>query len=167
MAVHFRPFEKADTDAFRALNEAWIIQLFAMEPQDYVVLADPDKYILQKGGHVFVGVDEDRVIACCALLPRESECFELGKMAVDEARRGSGIGRKLVEYAIQQARLIGAKRLYLETNTKLPNAVHVYEANGFRHLSPERVVPSLYARSNVYMELDLPTVQPTSTTTVY
>jgi putative acetyltransferase len=45
--------------------------------------------------------------------------------------------------------------LYLETNKKLTPAVRLYEALGFRHLSPERVVPSPYARADVYMELDL------------
>ena len=155
MALHFRPFEPGDQAAFRDLNETWIVQFFAMEPQDYEVLGDPETYILNKGGHVFMGFDGDEAVACCALLPKESGCFELGKMAVAEERRGQGIGRKMMEYMIGQARLIGAKRLYLESNTKLPNAVHIYEAAGFRHLPPERVVPSPYARSNVYMEMFL------------
>jgi len=126
-----------------------------MEEQDYEVLGDPEAKILNSGGHVFMGVDGEEAVACCALIPRESGCFELGKMAVAEARRGEGIGRKLVEYAIAQARVIGATRLYLESNAKLPNAVHIYETSGFRHLPPERVVPSKYARSGVYMEMFL------------
>jgi hypothetical protein len=48
---------------------------------------------------------------------------------------------------------MGAKRLYLETNSKLQSAIHVYESLGFKHLAPERVIPSPYARANVYMEL--------------
>jgi putative acetyltransferase len=155
MAVVFRHFEAGDQTAFRALNEAWIVKLFAMEPQDFVVLADPETYIVKKGGHVFMGFEGDEAVACCALIPREPGCFELGKMAVAEARRGQGIGRNLVEYTVGQARELGAKRLYLESNTKLPNAVHVYQSAGFRHLPPERVVPSPYARSNVYMEMFL------------
>jgi hypothetical protein len=56
-------------------------------------------------------------------------------------------------HVIGAARASGARRLYLETNRKLANAIHVYESLGFRHLPPERVVPSPYARANVYMEL--------------
>lgn len=153
MSVNFRPFEQADQHAFRALNEAWIVQYFEMEPKDYEVLDDPQTNILQKGGHIFLGVDGDEAVACCALIPREPGCFELGKMAVAESRRGQGIGRKLVEHAITQARALGATRLYLESNAKLPNAVHIYETCGFRHLPPGRVVPSAYARSGVYMEM--------------
>jgi hypothetical protein len=45
--------------------------------------------------------------------------------------------------------------LYLETNTKLQNAIRIYEAVGFRHLPAEQVKPSPYTRANVYMEMTL------------
>ena len=155
MSVEFQPFATGDQPAFRALNEAWIVQYFAMEAKDYEVLDDPENNILNKGGHIFMGVEGGAAVACCALIPKEPACYELGKMAVAESRRGQGIGWKLVEYAIEQARALGAKRLYLESNAKLPNAVHIYEKAGFRHLPPERVVPSEYARSGVFMEMFL------------
>jgi putative acetyltransferase len=50
------------------------------------------------------------------------------------------------------ARALGATKLTLATNSKLPNAIHLYESLGFRHLPPE---PSPYARANVFMEMDL------------
>ena len=59
------------------------------------------------------------------------------------------------EAAVAQARLIGIARLYLESNSRLANAVHLYESAGFRHLLPERIRKSDYSRSNVYMELFL------------
>jgi hypothetical protein len=49
--------------------------------------------------------------------------------------------------------LLFATRLYLETNSKLQNAIHVYESLGFTHLPAESVKPSPYARANVYMEM--------------
>ncbi len=96
-----------------------------MEPKDYEVLSDPETHILRKGGHIFIGLEGAIAVACCALVPRESDCFELSKMAVLESRRGAGFGRALIAYAIDQARIIGATRLYLESNTTLPNAVHL------------------------------------------
>jgi len=71
-------------------------------------------------------------------------------MAVDERLRNQGIGRKVLAYTIEQARVLGARALYLETNNKLANAIHLYEALGFRHLPPK---PSPYVRANVFMEL--------------
>jgi GNAT superfamily N-acetyltransferase len=85
----------------------------------------------------------------------EPEGFELAKMAVSEGLRGNGIGRKLLEHAITEARKLGASRLYLETNRKLANAIHLYESVGFEHVSPDQVIPSPYARANVFMEMKI------------
>jgi GNAT superfamily N-acetyltransferase len=83
----------------------------------------------------------------------EGGCYEVAKMTVVEEHRGRGLGRQLLQHVIEYGQSLGAKRLYLETNNKLRNAVHLYESLGFRHLPPERVKPSPYARSNVQMEL--------------
>jgi putative acetyltransferase len=155
MSVEFRPFAAGDEIAFRELNEAWIVQLFVLESKDLEVLSDPETHIIKKGGRIMMGLDGAEAVACCALIPRAPGSFELSKMAVRESRRGEGLGRKLIAYAIEQARAIGANHLYLESNTKLPNAVHLYEQAGFKHLPPERVRKSPYARSNVHMEMFL------------
>ena len=76
-------------------------------------------------------------------------------MAVTESHRRAGIGRRLLEKAVEEARASGAHRLYLETNRKLVNAIRLYESLGFRHLPPQRITPSPYARADVYMELYL------------
>ena len=151
----FRPFQPGDEAAFRELNEAWIRQYFSMEPKDAEVLGDPVEHILRPGGQIVMATIDDRAVACCALLPMADGGFELGKMAVAEECRGQGVGKKLLSYVVGRARQLGARRLYQETSTRLPNAIHVYEAQGFTHLSPERVRRSPYARSNVYMELFL------------
>jgi GNAT superfamily N-acetyltransferase len=149
----FRPFEAGDEAAFRELNEAWIRQIFAIEAKDNEVLGDPIKHILNPGGEIVMAILEDRAIGCCALLAMPDRSFELGKMAIAEEYRGQGIGKRLLARVVERAREIGARRLYLETSTKLPNAIHMYEAQGFTHLPPERVRRSPYARSDLYMEL--------------
>jgi GNAT superfamily N-acetyltransferase len=92
-------------------------------------------------------------IGTCALLAMGDDAFEVAKTTVSQTHRGLGIGKKLLAHVIEYARSVGARRLYLETNSKLQNAIHVYESLGFRHLPAERVQPSSYARANVYMEL--------------
>lgn len=151
----FRAFESGDAAIFRELNESWIRQVFSMEEKDYEVLGDPVKHILRPGGDIVMAILGDRAVGCCALLVTPDGSLEIGKMAVEEAQRGRGIGRKLLARVIERARERGAKRLYLESSTRLPNAVHLYESQGFTHLPPERVRRSPYARSNVYMEMIL------------
>jgi len=148
-----RPFETGDETAFRELNEAWIADIFVVEDKDWEVLNDPVGQILQPGGALLMAVEDGVAIGTCALLPMKDGAFEVAKMTVAEKCRGLGIGKKLLAYVIEYARAMGASRLYLETNSKLVNAIHVYESLGFRHLPPELVHPSPYARANVYMEL--------------
>ena len=151
--VEFRPFEPGDEAAFRDLNEAWIAGHFVVEDKDWEVLNDPVGHILDLGGAIFIARQEGVAIGTCALLAMEEGAFEVAKMTVAEKCRGLGIGKKLLNHVIEYARGVGARRLYLETNQKLVSAIHVYESVGFRHLPPERVQASPYARANVYMEL--------------
>ena len=153
--IHIRPFKPGDEDAFRSLNEAWIAKYFVIEPADREVLEDPVANILARGGHIFMALADCRPVGCCALLPMGPGEFELAKMTVSEQERGRGIGRKVLEYAITQAKKLGATRLYLETNRKLVNAIHLYESVGFQHVCPDQVIPSPYARANVFMEMAL------------
>mgnify|MGYP001798451154 CR=1 FL=1 len=75
------------------------------------------------------------------------------KMTVAASYRGRGLGRRMLAYTIAQAKALGAASLYLETNDSLVDAIHLYEALGFRQLPAERVTQSPYARANVFMEL--------------
>jgi GNAT superfamily N-acetyltransferase len=76
-------------------------------------------------------------------------------MAVTPAAQGSGAGRAILTAVIEEARRIGARRLFLETNRVMAPAIHLYESLGFRHIPADRVQPSSYARSDVAMELFL------------
>jgi ribosomal protein S18 acetylase RimI-like enzyme len=73
-------------------------------------------------------------------------------MAVDETYRNQGIGKSLLAHVIHAARALGARKLTLETSSKLMNAIHVYESLGFQHIDPSLVEPSPYKRANVFME---------------
>jgi GNAT superfamily N-acetyltransferase len=81
--------------------------------------------------------------------------FEVAKMAVEPSYQRAGIGRRLLHAAIEEGRGTGAKRLYLETNHALTPAIRLYESMGFKHIDPNRIIPSPYARADVYMELIL------------
>lgn len=153
--IQIRPFRPDDSAAFREINEAWIREYFHLEEADREVLNDPEGHVLEPGGRIFIACEQNKPIGCCALIPIAPGEFEVAKMAVCEEYRGRGLGRKLLEHTIAQAREIGARSLYLETNARLAPAIHLYESVGFRHLPPEQVTPSPYARANIYMDLKL------------
>ncbi len=151
--IQLRSFQSGDEAAFRKLNEDWINKYFVMEPEDRLVLEHPVSQILEPGGHIFMALTNGVPVGCCALLAMEENTFELAKMTVAEEYRGQGIGRELLQYAIAQAKSLGAARLFLGSNSTLANAIHLYESAGFRHVPPERLGPSHYARANVFMEM--------------
>jgi ribosomal protein S18 acetylase RimI-like enzyme len=153
-----REFIPGDEPAFRQLNEQWISRHFVIEAKDEATLANPRKAILDRGGRIFFAVRDVETVGCCALLAMAPGEFEVAKMAVSESLRGAGIGRYLLEQVIAEARASGATRLYLETNRTLTPAVRLYESLGFQHIPAERIIPSPYARADVYMELLLGSV---------
>jgi putative acetyltransferase len=164
-AVTIREFQPGDEAAFRKLNEEWITHYFRIEAKEAEVMADPKGTILDPGGRIFFATvqerekkkeehqEKDRCIGCCALRRLGDAEFEVAKMAVTPEFQGAGIGRKILEAVIDAARAMGARRLYLETNHTLTPAIRLYESVGFRHIPPERIVPSVYVRADVYMEL--------------
>jgi putative acetyltransferase len=156
LAIEIRPLLPGnDATAFRTLNEEWITRYFTLEAKDIETLRDPVNSILRKGGHIFMVYAGGEPVGCVALVPIGNGVYELSKMAISPHLRGQGIGRRLLQHAIAQARLIGAKSLFLGSSTKLPDAVHLYESVGFRHVPPETLPPMPYTRANVFMEMTL------------
>jgi len=145
-AVDIRSFQPgtADAKAFRSLNEEWITKFFTMEARDFEILGDPETSILKHGGHIYMAYLGLEAVGCFALERMSGDVYELSKMAVTPYLRGQGVGRRLLEYAIQRARALGAKSLFLGSNTKLAGAVHLYESVGFQHLPPGE-----YRRCNI------------------
>jgi N-acetylglutamate synthase-like GNAT family acetyltransferase len=80
-------------------------------------------------------------VGCVALIPMRDGIYELSKMAVSPHLRGRGIGRRLLQHAIAQARGLDAKSLFLGSNSRLKNAVHLHESVAFRHVQPESLPP--------------------------
>jgi N-acetylglutamate synthase-like GNAT family acetyltransferase len=155
-AIEIRPLMAAeDATAFRTLNEEWITRYFALEEKDIETLGDPENTILRKGGQIFMVHLNAKPVGCVALIPIGGGVFELSKMAVSPECRGQGIGRRLIEFTIGQARMLGASSLFLGSSTKLPSAIHLYESVGFRHVRPESLPPVPYTRANIFMRLSL------------
>jgi putative acetyltransferase len=96
----------------------------------------------------------NEAVGCVAPMPDGNGAYELSKMAIAPALRGRGAGRALLSAAIDHARELGARSLFLGSSRKLANAVHLYEALGFEHVAPE-TLDMPYARADVFMQLGL------------
>lgn len=151
MSIVVRPFAPGDEAAFRDINLEWIERYFAVEPKDREVLDNPRAYILDPGGAILLATEGERVLGVVALVVMGGGSVELAKMGVRPEAQGRGAGRMLVAAAIEAARAMGMRRVYIETNSVLGPALKLYRDAGFRPLA-ERM-PSPYARADVQLEL--------------
>jgi len=149
----FMTFERE----FRQLNEAWISKYFKLEDSDRLVLNNPQKYILDKGGNVFIAFQDGRVLGCCALLVHDLYTCELAKMVVDPTALGKGIGSLLGATLIEKARQRGFNRVILEGNTKMAASILLYRKLGFQEVPFNKIEQKheLHARCNIFMELNI------------
>ena len=152
--VKIVPYKPLYAGTFRKLNEEWITAYFKMEEPDYKALDHPKEYILNKGGVILVALYHDEPVGVCALIKMNDPDYdyELAKMAVSPKAQGKNIGWLLGRAIIEKARSLGAKKLYLESNTVLKPAINLYYKLGFKKITG-RTTP--YERSNIQMELEL------------
>jgi N-acetylglutamate synthase-like GNAT family acetyltransferase/DNA-binding MarR family transcriptional regulator len=146
------PYSGKYREAFKDLNVEWINKYFKMEEADLKYLDHPENNILKKGGYIVMALHRNKPVGTCALVKMDKETFELAKMAVSPGYRGKGIGSLLCRHAMDKAKELGGKKLYLESNTILKPAIDLYYKMGFKKVSGQ---PSPYERCNIQMECAL------------
>jgi amino-acid N-acetyltransferase len=63
----------------------------------------------------FVAAEGETVVGCCALELVWRDLAEVKSLAVDETRRGGGIGKRLVTAAVKEGRRLGLERVFALT----------------------------------------------------
>jgi ribosomal protein S18 acetylase RimI-like enzyme len=147
------PFRDEHAGGFYTLNRHWLDQHGLYEPADEAQLADPWGTFLDSGGAILVAVIDDAVVGTSAVVPHAPGEAEVAKLTVVPGLRGQGLGRRLVEASLEAVRRGGYERAVLVSNSKLREAIRLYESLGFEH----RPMPAgvAYETANVWMELDL------------
>ena len=59
---------------------------------------------------------------------------ELKRMWLRPSRQGRGLGRRLMDACLDEARRLGCRALRLDTQAKMGPAVHLYRAYGFSEI---------------------------------
>lgn len=133
----------------KALNFEWLNKYFKVEPNDEIVLSNPQVEIIDTGGFIFYAKYNDQIIGTLSLLKIDDFTFELSKMAITEKIQGFGIGKKLLEYSLAIAKEKGIEKLILYSNKSLLPAIHLYKKYGFFEIDLEE---GIYERADIKME---------------
>ena len=86
----------------------------------------------------FVAEEDGELVGGVGIYPTEGlpeNTVELVKMYISSSYRGKGIGKQLMKKCIEHAKMLGYKKIYLETLPELSTAVLAYEKLGFESLA--------------------------------
>lgn len=100
-------------------------------------------------GTFVVATSDGRPVACGGVVPLDASygeaVAEIKRMWVDPGWRGAGLGSRLLRHLEQRARDLGHRRVLLDTNGTLVEAVAMYERAGYDHV--ERYNDNPYAQA--------------------
>ncbi|MCZ4281552.1 bifunctional helix-turn-helix transcriptional regulator/GNAT family N-acetyltransferase [Kiloniella laminariae] len=143
-------------EAFRQLNQEWLDHYFPDQQaqRDKESLGNPGGYYLSRGGSIFFALINGAPVGTCALARVSDDLFEISKTGVTPSAQSKGIGRRLMLETLAEARRLGAKQVFLESNRKLLHAQKLYRKLGFCETA-HPLGKSEYERSDIYMILTL------------
>jgi GNAT superfamily N-acetyltransferase len=148
------PFADEDLEAvhrlFREYAESLSVDLAFQSFEDEIA-GLPGRYAPPTGALLVARVD-DQTIGCVALRVIDAETCELKRLFVRPAHRGGGVGLRLLESAVAEARRLGYRRLRLDTIPEMGRAQKLYERFGFRDIAAYTKNPVAGAR---FLELEL------------
>ena len=96
-------------------------------------------------------IDQDKLIGTVALKKLDENTVELKAMYLDRSYRGKGLGRRLMDKIVDEAKRLGYKSIVLDSMSQYKDALRLYERTGFQNT--ERYNENLYA--DVFMKLEL------------
>lgn len=109
-----------------------LLILEALFPSDRMSRRSLRRFIESPSARVLVAEGQDRVLGNLVLLTRkDSRTARIYSVIVDPQSRGLGLGRRLVERAIEVAKTSGRERLCLEVRADNAPACALYAQLGF------------------------------------
>ena len=121
--------ERVQTLVFGVLRE------YGLEPDPAGTdrdIADLEAHYTNRGGTFELLEDaQGNLLGTVGLYPISAETVELRKMYFSKKLRGRGVGKQTLQRTIEKARILGYKKIYLETASVLREAVALYEKSGF------------------------------------
>lgn len=138
--IRIRPIEPTDDVELAALIRSVLEEFGAARPG--TVYTDPSTdhlygWYQRSRSRYLVAESDGHLLGGAGIYPLDgaaSSVCELQKMYLKPMARGMGLGRRLIETCLDQARVEGYRSCYLETMPELEQALNVYAHLGFKYL---------------------------------
>ena len=146
------PYKSKYHTDFVNISLEWLKKYGLYEDSDKPILESPKAIIIKNGGHILLAEYNNKIVGTVTLKKINEFTFELLKLGVIDAYQGIGIGTELMLYCIELSKNIGAKKIILETNSKLESAVALYKKFNFKEIP---ISDMTYDMADFKMELSL------------
>jgi len=110
-------------------------------------------FVLAGNGRLWIAEEAGRVIGSIAMVDAEPGVGQLRWFLVVPEARGTGLGKRLLDAALDYARERGFRRLFLWTFADLASALRLYEHAGFA--VTERKTDLVWGAERTELRMDL------------
>ncbi|SNR41268.1 GNAT family N-acetyltransferase [Puniceibacterium sediminis] len=134
---------------------ASLTETFYPEPEYAALLARLELAHAEPDGALLIAKSGDQALACGMYYRFDASSCEIKRVYVDEAARGMGLGRAMVQELLERSRTAGYATARLDTMKSLLGARALYAAMGFRETGEYYDVPDIARGHLCYFEYDL------------
>lgn len=140
-AIIIREIEASDNKELAQIIRSSLKEFGADRPGTVYYDATTDalyELFREKNSVYYVAEQDGVLLGGVGIFPSNGlpdDTVELVKMYLRPQARGLGLGKRLIEKALQFARQSGFQRVYIETMPELEQAMRVYEKFGFEYLT--------------------------------
>lgn len=147
----------AAADLMRAYA-AWLDIDLGFQDFEAELASLPGKYAPPSGALFLARLSDGNPVGCVALraLPAAG-CCEMKRLYVAPEGRGSGLGRRLAETIIAEARRLEYREMRLDTLPSMRGAIALYRSLGFVEMEPYYATPVV---GTVFLRLALDRPRP-------
>ncbi|SHJ57637.1 Ribosomal protein S18 acetylase RimI [Roseomonas rosea] len=148
MSIAIRPGRDADAEGFiRLIGDAWaeypncVLDVDAEVPELRALATHFEKV----GGALWAAEQGGEIVGMVATRPLrdDDEAWEIGRMYVAKAARGTGLAHALLDGAERHAVEHGAQRMILWTDTRFEAAHRFYEKRGYVRAGSIRILDDI------------------------
>lgn len=122
-------------------------------PMTLLLLADPSQQHIEdymQRGQCFIAEKEKDIVGVYVLLPTRPGTIELVNVAVSEKLQGVGIGKQLVQHAIQTSRIAGFQTIEVGTGSTGVVQLALYQKCGFRMVGIDKDFFTRHYQDDIY-----------------